>query len=530
MRHALKGHPARPQGDPNEGCGGSPVRGRVAGRHAARIALGLATPAALVAASAAPALAAPGATAGATAGAATSTACTDTWVGKATVPQWTNAKNWSNGVPVAASDVCIGTGVDVLTGVSITVHSIRLGPDAGIALEGTTANPLTATVATSIDLTGRVSRIDMTDATIKAAQLSDPGGGTIFTDGTCHLTSPDISIGKGGSVQAANGTTTLASLSQLNNGTLTGASFNTSDATVVLPGGITRLVSSNVSVGGNSAIDDAQGQAALTGLTSIDSQSSLSLNSDLSLTGSFTASGNVSVSGATLAVPGLFTQAQGNLSLSGATLNGTQATIGQGAALQAGQSIIVGNLVNDGSAAVTGGAASQVTGSYTQAPAANLAAGFTGLPGVQATLAVTGRATLAGTLSSRDFLPARGATAPAITFAALSGGFTGVSLGFSQVTKAHEIDVVVQPQIAASPTTVAPGQKANVTGLSFGFGTTVRVFLDHTGGTPLASTVAGYLGSIAATVKIPAATAAGHHMLIAVGSDGSRASVPITVS
>jgi hypothetical protein len=491
----------------------------------ARIALGLAAPAALVVASAAPALAASG-----TATTTASTACTDTWVGKATSPQWTIAKNWSAGVPVAASDVCIGTGVDVLTDISITVHSIRLGPNAGIALEGTTANPLTATVATSVDLTGRVSRIDLTDATIKAAQISDQGGGTFFTNGTCHLTSPDISIGKGGNVQAANGTTTLASLSQLSNGTLTSASFNTSEATVVVPGDITRLVSSNVSVGGNSAIDDAQGHPALTGLTSIDSQSSLSVNSDLSLTGSLTASGNVSVSAATLAVPGTFTQAQGNLSLSSATLNGTQATIGHGAALQAAQSIIVGNLVNDGDTAVTGGAASQVTGSYTQAPAANLAAGFTGLPGVQASLAVTGRATLAGTLSARDLLPVRGATAPAITFAALSGGFTGVSLGFSQVTKTHEIDVTVRPQIAASPMTVAPGRTASATGLSFGFGTTVRVFLDHTGGTPLASAVAGYNGSIATTITIPAATAAGRHMLIAVGSDGSRASVPITVS
>jgi hypothetical protein len=64
--------------------------------------------------------------------------------------------------------------------------------------------------------------------------------------------------------------------------------------------------------------------------------------------------------------------------------------------------------------------------------------------------------------------------------------------------------VVVQSQIAASPTSVAPGNKVAVTGLSFGFGTPVRIFLDHISGTPLTSTVAGYNGSIAATVKIPA--------------------------
>ena len=523
MRHVLKGNCAkRPGGDP--ATERRPVR--VGG---ARVALGLAAlaaPAALLIASAAPALAVSGATAGFAGG----TACTDTWGGKATVPQWTNAKNWSNGVPVAASDVCIGGGVDVLTGVSITVHSIQLGPDAGIALEGTTANPLTAKIATFIDLTGKVSRIDLTDATIKAARISDQGGGTIFTDGPCHLTSLDTTFGNGGSVQAANGTTTLASLPQLSNGTLTGVSINTSNATVVLPGDITRLVSANIGVGANSAIQDAQGRAALTGLTSIDPQSSLSLDTNLTLTGnSFTASGNVSVNGATLASAGPVTQAQGNLSLSGATLNGTQTTIGQGAALQATHSIIVGNLVNDGNAGVIGSAASQVTGSYTQTPAANLTAGFTGLPGAEAPLAVTGRATLAGTLSARDFLPTRGATAPAITFAARSGGFTHVSLGFAQVTNAHEIDVVVQPQIAASPTSVAAGKTVAVTGLSFGFGTTVRVFLDHTSGAPLTSTVAGYNGSIAVTVKIPAKTPAADHALVAAGSDGSTASVAIIV-
>jgi len=57
----------------------------------------------------------------------------------------------------------------------------------------------------------------------------------------------------------------------------------------------------------------------------------------------------------------------------------------------------------------------------------------------------------------------------------------------------------------------------------------VRIFLDHTNGTPLTSTVAGYNGSIAATVKISAKTPAADHALIAVGSDGSTASVAIVV-
>ena len=261
-----------------------------------------------------------------------------------------------------------------------------------------------------------------------------------------------------GSLQAGNGTTTLTSLPQLSNGTLTGASFFTTGATVVLPADITHLVSANIGVGAKSAIKDAHGRNPLTGLTSVDPRSSLSLGTSLALTGaSIAANGTVSVSGAALTLTGPFTQAQGALSLSSATLNATQVTIGQGAMLQAGQGTISGNLVNDGNAAVLGAAASQVTGSYSQAPNASLTSGFTGIPGSRAPLAVAGNATLAGVVLSSDFLPSRGDSAPAITFGSLSGGFTGHSPGFRLVTKAHEVDVVVHPQLTAAPATVAPG-------------------------------------------------------------------------
>src|SRR5690242_14699708 len=117
---------------------------------------------------------------------------------------------------------------------------------------------------------------------------------------------PPVRVGR---ARVALGLAALASLPQLSNGTLTGVSINTDNATVLLPGDITRLVSANIGVGANSAIKDAQGRGALTGLTSVDPQSSLSLGTNLTLTGSsFTASGNVSVSGATLASAGPVTQ------------------------------------------------------------------------------------------------------------------------------------------------------------------------------------------------------------------------------
>ncbi len=94
------------------------------------------------------------------------------------------------------------------------------------------------TVATGITMTpGGISRIDLTHASINAAKINDQGG-FIYTDFNCNLTSPDIVFGAGGSLQAANGTTTLTSLPQLSNGTLTGATIHTDGATVVVPGDI----------------------------------------------------------------------------------------------------------------------------------------------------------------------------------------------------------------------------------------------------------------------------------------------------
>ena len=487
-----------------------------------RTTLGLIAAAAFAVAGGGTALAATGpAAAGATPGPAAA-ACTVTWVGHAAQPLWTTGQNWSTGmVPGPASDVCIGTGVDVLTDVSISVHSLRLGTEAGIAVQGTSSKPLTAKVATSVDLApGGVSRVDLTFATLDAAQINNQGG-TIFTDGTSNLTSPDIIFGQGGSLQAANGTTALTSLPQLSNGTLTGGTFDTSNATVVLPGDITHLVSANVGVGANSAIKDAAGKNALTGLTSIDAQSSLLLDSNLALTGSLTSSGNVTVGFQTLAMPGTFTQAQGTLSLEQGTLKASQVTIGQGATLLDTGSL-TGNLVNDGFAQASGTA--RVAGNYTQAPGAKLASGFGGV------LAVAGQATLAGEVLSAEIFPHAGDTSPAITFGSRSGDFTSVGLGFTQLTTAQAIDVVTTPQIVASAATVAPGQTVTVSGQSFGFQTTVRIFLDRVSARPLATTHAGYRGVLAATVTIPASVKAGTHHLIAVGSNGNQAETTITVS
>ena len=523
MRHAQIHATQCLDGSPITKGGGNSMRGLVVGAIGARIAIGVTAGATVLLAGGALAAAAPAAAA--SRGAAP--ACTVSWVGRAAQPDWTNPQNWSTRkVPGPSDDVCITrTGDDVLTNVSIKIHSLTLGVDQGLALEGTASHPLTATVATSVTFTpGLASRIDLIDASVSAAQINNRGG-TIFSSGTCSLTSPDISFSDGAELQAANGTTTLSSLAQLSNGTLTGGTFDTSDAAVVLPGDISHLVAAHIGVGGNSAIKDPAGHNALASLTSIDAQSALADFSGLALTGGLTASGDLSIDGQNFSVAGPLTQTGGTLSVqSGSVLSATGVTIGAGAALNADQATIAANLVNDGTAEVGNLAPVNVAGSYTQAPGASLTEEFGG------PLEVTGKATLAGAVSVSQELPQPGDSTPVVSFGSLSGGFTSHSIGIRLVTKPGEIDGVILPQIAASPATVAPGAQLTVNGGSFTLESTVRIFLDNTNGTPLASAAAGGGGRFVATVTIPAATAAGSHKLIAVGSDGNRAATTIKVS
>jgi hypothetical protein len=488
-----------------------------------RLARGLVASAVLVAASGGLATA----TAAASAGRATPT-CTDSWIGTASTGQWTDASNWSTGkVPGPADDVCIITKgfADALATASIKVRSLQLGNEDGIDLTGSQSNPLTLTVATSVQLTRQFSEIRLTSASIDAAQIDNSGA--IFTSGTCDLTSPDIAFAGAGRLDAEAGTTTLSSLSQLSNGTLTGVHistpFPTSSAIVVLPGDITQLKSGEIDLGSNSVIEDPAGHNALTGLTSIGAHGTLAANTNLTLSAGLTVSGNLDEDG-TLALGGpLSVQAPGNvLTDSGMVLNTSQVTIGRKAGLL-GDGTITGNLVNDGELVISGGIpALQVNGNYTQSRDGRL---FISRPD----FAVKGRATLAGFLGLGLFATGPHNSEPVITFGSLSGGFGQHSVGFNLVTKAHEIDASRVPQIAARHTTVAPGATVVVTGGSFDRDSKVALFLDSTSGTPLRTLVPNN-GRFADSVTIPASTPAGQHTLIAVGSGSDQATTTITVS
>jgi hypothetical protein len=496
-----------------------------------RSVLGRAVPMALVAAGAGSVLAAAPAIAAARGPAAPS--CTVNWIGSGFGGHnmWTKASDWSTGkVPGPNDDVCIGnnpagTGVIVLTPVSIAVHSLQIGASQGIAFQGTASNPVTATVATGVTIASG-GRVDMTDATVKAPQISNQGG-TIGTDGTCSLTSPGITFGAGGSLQAFGGTTTLTSLADLSNGTLTGAGIQAASATVVVPGDIANLASANISVGVNSAIDDPAGHNALAGLSMIDKLSSLTDDNNLTLTGSdLVAYGNVTIGG-TLAVGGPFTQVQSTLTLGqGTTLSASPVTIDRQAGML-DEGTISGDLVNSGNVTAYGHV--NVTGNYIQTSNASLTTGFSGAVALGGLLQVAGTATLAGSVSATEVLAKSGDTSQLITFGSLSGGFTSHSLGLKLVTKANEIDGILLPQIAVSPKTVTAGHAVTVTAGGFTYPKTVSIFLDKASGTPLATANVGLRGTFAAAVIIPASTGAGSHRLIAVESDGFRASASIKV-
>lgn len=448
--------------------------------------------------------------------------CTDSWVGLASQPLWTLAKNWSTGkVPGPTSDVCITTlGVDVLTPVSVHVHSLLLGTEEGIAMEGTATDPLTLTVTTAIQLTpGVISRMDLEYTTVEAGRIDDAGG-TIFTDGTCVLQSPDLSFTTRGTLQADGGRVTLSSLPQLTDGTLTGAIIKADGAVVVLPRDVTHLVSSQVSIATSSAILDPAGHNALSGLTSVDAASSFSDDSQLALHDNLLADGDVSFGGPGVSLGGTLTQASGTLALD-TVLSAGQVVIDHGAYLSTYESTIAGSLRNRGTVETSG--TTTVTADYTQTKGALLDAGF-GSP-----LEVAGTATISGALESGEAFPVTGTTTVVLTAGKLIGEFVSHNAGFVLVTETHEIEAVILPQIAVTPASVPPGGVLTVSGGSFPFGT-VSIYLDSTKGSPIATAQASYFGRFSVSVTLPHSARVGLHTVIALGGDSSEAVTTIRVS
>jgi hypothetical protein len=453
--------------------------------------------------------------------AAAAPGCTDTWVGGAPKVLWNVAQNWSTGkVPGPASAVCISDFVIVTATGPISIHSLRLGNQATVDFAGTASDPSRVTIAAALDNLGNV---ELDTSWLSAAQVDNSNG--LESLGASVLTTP--SLHNSGDVVALEGSLTLPdSFAQLSDGTLTGGMWEAADNGVLgLPGDITSLASGLVALGTGSAISTRAGGNALAGLASVGLHATLAVGGSLTLTGSLVCDGTLDIgsydNSASMSVAGTLTQQHGAMAVvSQSTVKATTVRIEHTASLSA-DGTIDGNLVNDGALGPAYHLA--VTGSYTQGPDATLAAGF--VPELQ----VAGKATLAGTLITGT-AAAPGTTSTAITFSSLTGGFTSHSAGFNLVTQAHQIDVVAQTQIAASPSSVTPGGTVNVSGGDFGFLATVTIYLNNPGGPVLGTKQLGDQGSFTAPVTVPASTLPGTHKIVAVDSDGRQAQTTITVT
>jgi hypothetical protein len=467
-----------------------------------------------------------GAAVAATAAASSSAtpACTVTWVGGGSTTLWTNAQNWSTGqVPGPVSDVCMTPFTFVTANVPVRIHSLQVGAEMTVTFQGTAARPAQVHIATTLDNAGNV---ELFNATLSVPRMDNGNG--VESQGTSVLTSP--SFHNGGSVAALEGSLTLTdSMAQLSNGTLSGGSWDAlANGTLVLPADVTSLASAQASLGQNSQIDDPAGHNALSGLASIGTQGALLLGGgSLALAGSLLSDGNIDVGsyigGGALTVAGTLTQRRGDLTMERSTLSARSVVIGRAARLAA-SGAIAGNLVNDGAVGPAGQLS--VSGNYTQAPGATLTAGFGN------ELRVTGTAVLAGGLRATAAIPepTPGTRSPAITFSSATGSLVAQGLGFVLARTAHEIDVIARPQIAVAPASAARGSQVTVTGGDFGYETTVTLFLDQAGGTVLGTAQPDVFGAFSVGATIPASATAGASKIIAVGSDGRRATATITVS
>lgn len=86
------------------------------------------------------------------------------------------------------------------------------------------------------------------------------------------------------------------------------------------------------------------------------------------------------------------------------------------------------------------------------------------------------------------------------------------------------------PTITVAPLGASGGSSVLVSGSHFVAKDTVKLYLDNTSSTALASTTATTSGSISKSIKIPTTATVGAHSLIAVGIKSGQASTPLAVT
>lgn len=365
--------------------------------------------------------------------------CNVSWTGNAGNGSWNTASNWStHKVPGPASDVCILTLATVSAPPPISVHSIQLGQGASLLFGS-------GSVSIAASLTDQ-GFITLTGTRLSAGSVDVQAPGNLTSDGNSSVTSPALSntgtvtVDTGGTLRLTDNP------AQLQNGNLSGGSWNVSGVLVV-PGDITQITAQGtvVSLGGiGSAMQDASGNNALAALTSVGSGAALGILEAASLTvvQGLTSHGVVDVGaggGGSLTVSGIYTQAPGaTTNMSTGSLSATSVSVQSGSALQ-GNGTVASSVTDNGTVAPQGGLT--VTGSYGQAAGAALTEQF------GSALHVSSNATLSGALNvtvNPKHPPQSGASYPAVTFGSLNGAFTSHTAGFTVTTNATSIQVTKQ--------------------------------------------------------------------------------------
>jgi fibronectin-binding autotransporter adhesin len=240
------------------------------------------------------------------------TPTTDVWTGAAGV-LWSNAANWSNGVPMTgqvldfpATNVTNFTSVNDLTG-GMSFDSIKID-GAGYDLIGNQV-VLTGIAGIAATFTSG-SSTDNINAVLDARNITVASGGTLRIMGALSGSAGlNLTVGSSATLELGGGVATTGGLTLSGGGTLefTGASGNTYSGPTTINSGIAELnVSGGTAIPGDLVIGDGGNDAA----SVIDEASGqIGTNSNVTLEGS-TASFNLST----------FNEAINSLTLAGGSL------------------------------------------------------------------------------------------------------------------------------------------------------------------------------------------------------------------
>jgi hypothetical protein len=181
---------------------------------------------------------------------------TDNWTGADNNGEWSDANNWSAGVPGANSEVDIAVSGATVT-FDMSSDTIRsLNTDADTTLSISIGNSLTIT--SSAGMLGSVENAGTLDVANGTVHLVDNSGLVEVTGGTLFLTGDvDNASGSNGYIAAYNGSTIqLAAGVTITDGTITiGTSSDTDDTLLVGSGDSAALQNLNVNSYGTVLID-----------------------------------------------------------------------------------------------------------------------------------------------------------------------------------------------------------------------------------------------------------------------------------